>query len=376
MRAPRSRTALRLLPALVLCLPAFAGCGGCTNEPSLPDGGASADAGGDAGDVSECAEIAIGPVQLDVQWDVETVYSAPVTTTLGGAAPDHLVFNFVNYNERIGPLAIGTFSLSEPPNDNRGPCAECVSVFVDQVNESSPPQKTFFQSAGSIRLEADPRTAVFRGRVEGLALVEVTIDPFTLESAVVEGGDCLRVPDFDVDFKYIPPEWTCDPDLYGSGGVCNCECGSYDPDCDCDPFLEGDCPEVIEDDCAEGDVCTFEGCRATCRVFGEPEVACADGQLCVFDLGVQVCIPAQGRVNTAELGQSCVTGGLGLVQYCAVENTLPGGMCDDFDGTCRALCTRDAECEDGFACWFVYGLPEDEEGMGYCRPAEGDAGSE
>src|SRR5690606_6994558 len=109
MRAPRSF--LRLFSVLLLTLPAVAGCAACGSDPDTPDGGAETD--DDAGESDPCAEIAFGDIGLDVAWDVETTYSAPITTALGGEHPDHLVFTFVNYNERFGPLAIGTFSLAD-----------------------------------------------------------------------------------------------------------------------------------------------------------------------------------------------------------------------------------------------------------------------
>lgn len=30
---------------------------------------------------------------------------------------------------------------------------------------------------------------------------------------------------------YYPSNWTCDPYDYNDGSVCNCECGTVDPDC-------------------------------------------------------------------------------------------------------------------------------------------------
>jgi len=29
----------------------------------------------------------------------------------------------------------------------------------------------------------------------------------------------------------VPPEWTCDPDFYGTDDGCDCGCGALDPDC-------------------------------------------------------------------------------------------------------------------------------------------------
>lgn len=365
----RSAIAAARLSLPLLCAMFGAACGGCSGGPSV-DGGPAVDGGTGA---AACRAITFGDVGLDVQFDVETVYSAPLQTGLGSDALDFLVFNFVNYNERFGPGAVGTFSLSEPPNDNRGTCPECVSVFVDQLTESSEPDQVFFQSAGSIALETDPRSGIFRGRVVGLELVEVTIDGLTLESTPVPGGECLRVEDFDVDYAYVPDEWTCDPALYASGGVCNCDCGAYDPDCFCDGLANPDCPAEIEDDCGDGTVCTVEGCKASCDIFADPPLPCAAGELCAFDTAGQVCVSAPGRVNAAALGETCA-GDSVMVQYCDVENTLPKGVCDDLDGTCRPVCFGMDLCPAEETCFTIAGGGPENGGMGYCRPAEDDNG--
>lgn len=324
------------------------------------DGGA--DLGAEAPDAGGgCLSASIEMVGLDAQQDVQTIYSARLSTNLEANIPDLLVFNFININERFGPMALGTFSLSDAPNDNRGTCAECLSIFVDQVTPNSPPTKVFFQSAGSIRVDADPRTRVFKGRVSGLVLVEVTIDPGTLESTPVPDGQCVEVDDFDVDFKFIPPQWSCAPELYQSGGMCNCDCGAPDPDCSCDPFANPNCPPVIEDDCPQGTVCTSQGCQASCDPFSTPAQGCSQGELCAISAGEPSCIPADDRVNGAQLGQTCE--GLGiLVEYCAVSNTVPAGVCDDIDSLCRPLCASPADCGPQEQCYTFSGA------YGYCRP--------
>lgn len=348
---------------------------GCQDE----DGGldASTGAGQDASTVDSglpdaggvvCTPLSLGAVTLDDAQDVQTIYSARLQTALEAGAPDYLVFNFVNINERFGAQALGTFSLAETPNDNRGTCAECISVFADQVTATSVPAKVFFQSAGSLTLTTNPRNRVFRGRVQGLTLVEVTIDGFTLESTPVPGGACLTVPDFDVDYKFVPPEWTCDAGLFQSGGMCNCDCGAPDPDCVCDPFMNPDCPAVIPDDCPMGTMCTPDGCKSSCDIFSNPPVRCQAGELCAFADAGPVCIDATNRTNPAQLGEICANVGR-LVQYCAIQNTVPAGVCDDFDQRCRPVCMASGVCGSDEQCFTISGGPEGTGGYGYCRPA-------
>ena len=82
---------MRTLLIASLTLLSLAGGTGCVAGPSSGDAGPA-----DAGPLeSACRTIAIGDLQLDVQWDYETTYSAPLETELGSAALDHLVFNFV-----------------------------------------------------------------------------------------------------------------------------------------------------------------------------------------------------------------------------------------------------------------------------------------
>lgn len=53
-------------------------------------------------------------------------------------------------------------------------------------------------------------------------------------------GECL----------YVPPEWTCDPSYYGNADDCDCECGAHDPDCDWMNTIWNCAPEQI---------CTYDG---------------------------------------------------------------------------------------------------------------------
>ncbi len=196
----------------------------------------------------------------------------------------------------------------------------------------------------------------------------MTIDGATLESTPVPGGACLEVSDFDVDYKFVPPEWSCDASLYQSGGMCNCDCGAPDPDCYCDPFMNPDCPDVIPNDCPMGTMCTPDGCQASCDMFASPVVPCAPGQLCAFADAGPVCIDASNRSNPAQLGEICTNVG-GLVQYCAIQNTVPAGVCDDFDQRCRPVCIASGVCGMDEQCFTISGGPPGTGGYGYCRPA-------
>jgi hypothetical protein len=49
----------------------------------------------------------------------------------------------------------------------------------------------------------------------------------------------------------IPMEWTCQPEKYGSGDGCHCNCGAFDPDCDSFEAVSKNCPNY-DDICIPG----------------------------------------------------------------------------------------------------------------------------
>jgi len=351
----------------LLVLLAFAAAAGCECTPAtpLPD---------DGGVVDECERLDVGALQFDVQQDVQTIFSAPLVSSLGDAdVPDHLVFHFVNFNERVGPLGAGEFALDDAPNDNRSTCAECVSIFEDQLTDSSVPQAVFFQREGRITLDVNPRTRILQGRLEGVVLEEVTIDGATLESVPVENGRCFTLDDLDLNARYLPDSWTCDAASYQGNDGCQCDCGAPDPDCFCDPFQNPDCPPVIEDDCDDGATCIDGVCRSSCDPFALPTEPCAnDDDLCVFSYDGPVCEPANGRINPAPLGAECL--GLGIVvEYCGVVNTIPTGVCDDLTNVCRPLCgPAPNDCGDGQSCYTIAGGGPGN-GWGFCVDDNGSS---
>lgn len=312
----------------------------------------------------ECLTATLGPVTLNFQDDVSTHYQAELTTQLDGAAPDFLVLQFFNYNERIGELGVGTFPLDDATNDNYGHCAECLLVFTDQITPSSVPERVFFQSGGSIQLEKNPREGMdLIGRIEDLVLVESTIGGDALESAPVEGGDCLELGDIELNLRYVPEGWTCAPELFNAGdGVCHCDCGAVDTDCF--PNFEGP-PPTSTVGCGDDQICTIEGCRDTCDAFAG-EGCSSPTDVCAFSEPVDYCV-GQGAIDSADLGEPCSDDY--ARSWCAVQGTIPMGVCDfdlDEDGTriCRPRCASDGDCAAGETCYpVVYG---EDGNRGYC----------
>jgi hypothetical protein len=312
------------------------------------------------GEGEECLTATLGPVTLNFQDDVSTHYQAEILSELDGVAPDFLVLQFFNYNERIGELGAGTFPLDDAINNNYGHCAECLLVFADQLDANSAPARVFFQSEGSITVERNPREGgdLF-GSVNDLVLVESTIGGEALESAPVPGGDCLVIGDVPLEVKFVPEGWTCDPALYNAhDGVCNCDCGALDTDCF--PNFD-DPPPTSTEGCEAEQVCTVFGCRDACDAFageGCPENA----DVCTLADPSDYCQDSS-FIDAAALGETC-SGDFARI-WCAVEATIPGGACDfDFDGdgvrTCHPRCETTDDCEAGEICFNVQG------GGGFC----------
>lgn len=301
----------------------------------------------------ECVALTIGDIVLDGRQDVQTIYSAPIEQEMGSPIIDDvLVFNFVNYNDRFGLAAIGTFPLDEPPNDNRGTCPECISIFVDQEGLNGTPAKVFFQTAGTITIEENPREGFFKGSVTGLELREAVIDPATLESTLVEGGECATVADFATNIRDVPDGWTCNEEQFNDGEFCDCTCGVVDPDCFCDPFTGADCSQPIPDDCSATETCTPDGCLESCDMFSS-NTDCGGG-LCVHSSPTTVCEENVINTDAAALGEAC-TGPLDETSYiyCGIEGSVPTGMCNHLTGLCAQVCDNDARCGDREYCYII-----------------------
>ena len=82
----------------------------------------------------------------------------------------------------------------------------------------------------------------------------------------------------ELQLAHVPPEWTCAASAYRDGrGVCNCGCGSRDPDC------EGGAAMVVG--CGTVGPCHTTTCSVTgaCQVTAKPAGApCDDLDLCTF----------------------------------------------------------------------------------------------
>lgn len=105
----------------------------------------------------------------------------------------------------------------------------------------------------------------------------------------------------------VPEAWTCNPAWYSAGDDCDCDCGTYDPDCD------------------DGSLSTF---------------GCAPGGTCQGDGTCTVSIPAEWTCRTRDYGNgnACHCDCGAYDPDCdnpnrPVSGCAPGGVCQG-DGTC------------------------------------------
>ncbi len=123
-----------------------------------------------------------------------TSYEGIIDLGYGGAQPDVISFEFYSYVFETPP-ATGTFDLGTGNNSNYATCNQCILILQDLTGPNNP-QKYFFQTGGSITIDANtvPGTAADVGLAwNSVTLAEVTIDPNTFTSALVPDGDCYTI---------------------------------------------------------------------------------------------------------------------------------------------------------------------------------------
>lgn len=336
---------MRVWPILLLPFVALA----CSDDPlddagpsdgGLPDGGAdlgtdAGDIGGaDAGDVgtSSCSVLRVENLGFDFLDDVSIRYGGDLEPELGRAGPDYFIFDTLRRLDF--PTSTGAFALGGSGfNGNFATCTHCPLVFEDFVSGGAP-ERIYFPRAGQVELEEDPFSTKLYARFTGLKMVEVTIEGEFLESVPVPNGRCLEISDFEVRYRYVPDEWTCDDAQWNDGLACDCGCGTEDWDC---------YPEIPTITGCQGDqVCLADACVDRCSAFA-PLEGCAGG-FCSFNYWGDLCSTEFTQIDPADLGQVC--GGVDTT-YCDVQGGIPRGLCDRFiraDNVCKPTCRTDDDC--------------------------------
>lgn len=144
--------------------------------------------------VSNCGDGSCGIYQIGL--------IGPGATNLGwgGSLPDVIYFEF--YSSTASPPATGTFDLGGGKNGNYATCEQCILVYQDYFG--TVPQKTFFQTGGTLTIDANtvPGIAANIGLTwSNVTLAQVTLDPETFASTLVPGGDCYTISAADSIFR-------------------------------------------------------------------------------------------------------------------------------------------------------------------------------
>jgi hypothetical protein len=156
------------------------------------------------------------------------IFSFAIAPSLGLTTyRDTLEIQFWSGTSFDGALT-GSFSLGAGRDANNLTCSRCLLAYQDDGAPASR-VKTFFQTAGTLTIGASSQ------QMDGfptlsysdVTLREVTVDETDGHSTLVVNGACLH---FASGSFSQPPEWTCDAS-FRTDGVCDCGCGTRDPDC-------------------------------------------------------------------------------------------------------------------------------------------------
>jgi hypothetical protein len=107
-----------------------------------------------------------------------TTYEGTTDLGYGGTQPDVISFEFYSYMFDTPP-ATGTFDLGTGNNSNYATCNQCILILQDLVGPQNP-QKYFFQTGGSITIDAN--TVPGTGADVGLSWSNVTLAEVTIRS--------------------------------------------------------------------------------------------------------------------------------------------------------------------------------------------------
>jgi hypothetical protein len=155
-------------------------------------------------------------------------------------------------------------------------------------------------------------------------------------------GECNCDADWWGDYceKPVPGEWICDRNWYGKDDICQCNCGTLDPDCSTD--------EKNAVNCANYEFCNSNGqCECNGKTSGKTDVMRCNGHGSCSSDGVCTC--DNGYYNTT--CQSIVPSGWTCTNGWYAQNDRCDCDCGVVDPDCNSENILHAyDCAAGFIC--------------------------
>lgn len=330
------------------------GSGGIGGSGGTGGGGGTGGSGADGGTggglevPAGCVALDLGP-SLTMQHGLAAFgLEAKASPGLSGAALTHAAFELHEWNRETSepmPVELGTFDLTEPPNDGYGTCQQCTLLIA--YGPDGFPQRFFFQKSGEAQItklgEGDEARSVAAGTLRDVQLREIVQQPdFTW--ADVPDSDC-----------YWIAEWSFDT-TPNNGAPCE-----RAEDCantalqSCDPqtgrCVSHQCSFTGDITCPEGQICvnqvptdpTWGACYPMCTPFIAGQ--CQNDEICV-PFGPTQSLGACKKVGTGRLGESCDEPDLST-------GCEWGAVCQGDPPVCTKMCrylSQDPGCPEGQVC--------------------------
>ena len=334
--------------------------GGSGGNPSNSGDGGT---GGDADE--ECIDVRLGRTIGGYDESRSAFsYIAEIVPNILGPAEDILGLDLLTDET-------GSFTLDSEKNSDPSTCDQCLIAVADVGNDSW--AHAFWQKSGTIHIYSTTDEMLqnaIDARIENVTLVEVEI---TEEGFIpVQDGKCLTIRDEKLVIEIIPG-WTCPWPWYNDGDYCDCACGMWDPDCDTatNPMTGCAKGQTCEKTEAGLSYCAGIPTAWTCA----PD-RYADGSVCDCDCGypdpdcANDLLPQTGCEDGTRCTASsptCIPDG-----WTCPDSYFLDGYCDCYCGAYDKDCDDDKAfvfgCVPGFACLDVDGIGTCEDDMTWiCR---------
>ncbi|MDX9720387.1 MAG: hypothetical protein RBU37_06555 [Myxococcota bacterium] len=229
----------------------------------------------------------------------------------------------------------GSYALADRlAESNYRTCTNCVLIAAD-CNDKGECSKNFFVSKGTLEVSSYADTGRFVGKLSGLELVEVSIDPSTFESKPLESGQIWCIPELSFDSEV--QTLTCKT-------ANDCAKNTLTKKCE---LSAGICLQCLADgDCAGTEYCAFGACLPKCAKDADcPEL------LPHCDTGTGHCHMCTLPAHCAEFGGLCHPTERFCVSCVSDADCTEEGAthCETESFEC-VQCLNDGHCDSGQSC--------------------------